>query len=517
MRFQYFFVVASLSQYAFAADPGLPMDNPTISFWQLPPNPDLADLQSKTLPRDVDVVIIGSGITGTGVARWLLRDGSQERPLRIAMVEARQSCSGATGRNAGHIRPLPWDYVVDKPIIGAADAAKIARLKARHYSEYAKAAKEDLDADGRDAAEVRAMDSIDAWFTDDAFNEVVQKLEVVKQELPDIGKEWTIISGDEAREKTLMPGVVGIAVQSVKSGGAMWPYRFVTNMQAALLKKYPSFSLDTHTPVLNITSNTSGGQSRFDVETSRGIIRTRHVVHAAGAWAPHLLRNLEKQITQARWHMGATAAGDRIPDAGHWPAVSGNSSQPGGREFGLWRDYYSTLTQLPKSGLFIVGGGVAGEGEEVPPWDDHTPVEPVIASYLNGMMPTFFGYDNWGAERPATPPQEHVYPGRTKALWTGVDAISWDSYPLVGALPTNVTGREAKDGAEWICGVYSGDGMPSAWMAAKGLSTAILSAERNEANQTWPEWFPNAWIVSAERLSKPCVNSTDPSLGNLCQ
>ncbi|KAJ8118475.1 hypothetical protein OPT61_g564 [Boeremia exigua] len=512
MRFQSLFLVVSLSRCAISADPGLPMDDPTVSFWQLPPNPDTADRQSKHLPSDVDVVIIGSGITGTGVARWLLRDGSQERPLRIAMVEARQACSGATGRNAGHIRPLPWDYVVDKSIIGAADAARIARLKARHYSEYAKAAEEDLDAAGRDSAEVRAMDSIDAWFTEDSFNEIAQKLEVVKQELPDIGKEWTIISGAEAKEKTLMPGVVGIAVQSTKSGGAMWPYRFVTQMQAALLKKYPSFSLDTHTPVLNITSNAASGRSRYEVETSRGVIQTRHVIHAAGAWTPHLLGSLEKQITQARWHMGAVAAGDKIPDAGHWPALSENNSQPGGREYGLWRDHYGTLTQLPKSGLFIVGGGVAGEGEEVPPWDDHTPVEPVIASYLNGMMPTFFGYDNWGAERPATP-QKYIHPGRTKALWTGVDAISWDSYPLVGALPTNVTGREIKEGTEWICGAYSGDGMPSAWMAAKGLSTAILSAEHGKANQTWPKWFPDAWKVSTERLRKPCRNSTE----NQCQ
>jgi len=89
-------------------------------------------------------------------------------------------------------------------------------------------------------------------------------------------------------------------------------------------------------------------------------------------------------------------------------------------------------------------------------------VRPIIASYLNGFLPTFFGYDNWGAERPASELQQHVYPGREKALWTGVDSISWDAYLIVGALPTPTTGREAKGGAEWICSGYDGDGMATA-------------------------------------------------------
>lgn len=70
MRFQLPLVLFSLSQCAFAVDPGLPMKDPLISYWQLPPNPDVSDRQSPNLPNDVDVVIIGSGITGTAVARW---------------------------------------------------------------------------------------------------------------------------------------------------------------------------------------------------------------------------------------------------------------------------------------------------------------------------------------------------------------------------------------------------------------------------------------------------------------
>lgn len=70
-----------------------------------------------------------------------------------------------------------------------------------------------------------------------------------------------------------MPDVVGIfAGTPGNMGGAMWPYRFVTHLQAALLKKYPTFSLDTHTPALNITQCAGPGRANFEAKTPRGII-----------------------------------------------------------------------------------------------------------------------------------------------------------------------------------------------------------------------------------------------------
>ena len=210
MWFRFFLALFSISQSALAADPGLLKDDPTISYWQLPPHPDVADRQSSSLPDDVDVVIIGGGITGTAVARWLLRDGSQEHPLRVAMIEARQSCSGGTGRNAGHIRPTPWTYGKDKAKIGADEAAKIVKLRTKHYDEYVKDVNEDLDGAGIDAAEVRAVDSIDAWFANETFNSAVEELELLKREMPDIGNEWTVFSGDEAKEVRPTNGTVAL-------------------------------------------------------------------------------------------------------------------------------------------------------------------------------------------------------------------------------------------------------------------------------------------------------------------
>lgn len=76
-------------------DPGLPVPNPTRSFWHDVLSP-IANHVPDALPAHVDVVIIGSGITGTSTARTLFREAGDT--LSVLMLEARQACSGATGR-----------------------------------------------------------------------------------------------------------------------------------------------------------------------------------------------------------------------------------------------------------------------------------------------------------------------------------------------------------------------------------------------------------------------------------
>jgi hypothetical protein len=85
----------------------LPRSGPTISYWQDPPDRIADHRTTEHLPATADVVIIGSGITGAAVAWNLLKHvavptsdgvGGNAGP-NIVMLEARQACSGATGRN----------------------------------------------------------------------------------------------------------------------------------------------------------------------------------------------------------------------------------------------------------------------------------------------------------------------------------------------------------------------------------------------------------------------------------
>lgn len=83
----------------------LPTPKSSDSFWHTEPSPLLLGHRStRNLPSTADVVIIGSGITGTSIARHLLKkDGGKEESLssgnpNVVMLEAREACWGATGR-----------------------------------------------------------------------------------------------------------------------------------------------------------------------------------------------------------------------------------------------------------------------------------------------------------------------------------------------------------------------------------------------------------------------------------
>lgn len=89
----------------------LPTPKSTDSFWHTEPSPLLLGHRStRALPSTADVVIIGSGITGTSIARHLLKkEGGEEETSssggpNVVMLEAREACWGATGR-------VRWLYI----------------------------------------------------------------------------------------------------------------------------------------------------------------------------------------------------------------------------------------------------------------------------------------------------------------------------------------------------------------------------------------------------------------------
>jgi hypothetical protein len=87
---------------------GLPSRNPSRSYWLREPDAALVGYRGTAeLPETADVVVVGSGITGGFAARFLLegegvgKGGKGEgegEGLRVVMLEAREVCSGATGR-----------------------------------------------------------------------------------------------------------------------------------------------------------------------------------------------------------------------------------------------------------------------------------------------------------------------------------------------------------------------------------------------------------------------------------
>jgi hypothetical protein len=87
----------------------LPTHTPGECFWQTARD-DLSDHRStEQLPEHSDIVIIGAGYAGVSAAYHLVKDGDASKS--IAILEARGTCSGATGRNGGHCRPDFYGHI----------------------------------------------------------------------------------------------------------------------------------------------------------------------------------------------------------------------------------------------------------------------------------------------------------------------------------------------------------------------------------------------------------------------
>jgi hypothetical protein len=84
----------------------LPTPNSTKSFWHSEPSKYLLGHRTtSSLPTKADIVIIGSGISGSSAA-YHLSQYDNVKDLSIVMLEAREACWGATGRVSFIFIPL---------------------------------------------------------------------------------------------------------------------------------------------------------------------------------------------------------------------------------------------------------------------------------------------------------------------------------------------------------------------------------------------------------------------------
>lgn len=124
-----------------------PVPNSTTPFWRT----DLDELDNhrttSELPPEADIVIIGAGYSGASIVHHLLEQ--QSKPLSIVILEAREACSGATGRNGGHLKPDPYYRAASALKTHGKDAAEeVASFEARQVKEIkSMVERENIDCD----------------------------------------------------------------------------------------------------------------------------------------------------------------------------------------------------------------------------------------------------------------------------------------------------------------------------------------------------------------------------------
>lgn len=112
----------------------LPVQESSDSFWQQDANELSAWRPTSSIPQTSDIVIIGAGCAGVATAYHLLKKldqyGAVQQPLSITIFDARGPCSGATGRNGGHLRPDLYGRIPTHiRRAGAAQGSEVARFE----------------------------------------------------------------------------------------------------------------------------------------------------------------------------------------------------------------------------------------------------------------------------------------------------------------------------------------------------------------------------------------------------
>jgi Ni,Fe-hydrogenase III small subunit len=81
--------------------------NSITSFWRTQPHALDSHRSTETLPTEADIVVIGAGYAGASVTHHILEQTEAANTPSIVILEGREACSGATGRNGALHPPHP--------------------------------------------------------------------------------------------------------------------------------------------------------------------------------------------------------------------------------------------------------------------------------------------------------------------------------------------------------------------------------------------------------------------------
>lgn len=321
----------------FPSDPkptSLPVANSTRSFWlhsSLDCNPLAKSGDDTPLPppgTDYDIVIIGTGISGVFTLYHLLQGlkTSNRSITRIALFEARDFCSGATGRNGGHCtasNACSFKYLVEKE--GLKDARAHVALELRAV----KLVSDLINRNGwEEEVDLTSHGCIHLVGSDEERHVLEENLEAARKGGVDLtGFEWLdratcskvrierqrpVAGSAHSVECGMHPDLFCCACQLIGSrsnlsgvripGNNLYPLKLVTKTYGLCQEIARNIGIDltlfTNTPVTEIKSLAPSNDAPSFVDniwhlsTPRGHVKAKRVVHATNAYASHLLPQL---------------------------------------------------------------------------------------------------------------------------------------------------------------------------------------------------------------------------------
>jgi glycine/D-amino acid oxidase-like deaminating enzyme len=433
---------------------GLPSPNPTKSFWQTShPNPITHHRSTPNLPARASVVVVGTGISGTFATDELLRQSSSD----VLVLEARTTCSAATGRNGGHLHPMIHS-----------ERSGIIDFELANYRHVASLVK-----DNDVSCDFRAVSGCVGFWNRAYFEDAKAALNDGRQTASRHRHLVQVVEDDDRLTQTLRlkGGVVGAFVQDIAA--SLSPYKLMVWMWQDMLRQHPErLNLQTETPVSSIEQT----KDSWVLHTPRGTVRADRVILATNGYTSHLLPEFEGLISPTQAQMSALLApagspfvGELIPNSYGFMGV--------GHDSRVMTDY---LVQNPITDKAVAGGGgghlmfgggrahAQGHGENV---GDDSYVDPATEKYLRSLGERLDLADGQNENNDASA----LMASKSDLLelvasWTGIIGSSADGHPWVGGVPD----REGL----FLCAAYSGHGMTNAGLCGRHVARLALADSR---------------------------------------
>ncbi|CAI7601922.1 unnamed protein product [Penicillium glandicola] len=403
----------------------------TQSFWRTQPDPLDKHQTTPTLPEEADILIIGGGYVGASAAYRLLAENPQAPTPRIVLVEARELCSGATGRNGGHLRPDIYTATsLFTARYGIEAAAEIVRFEISHMKIIQDLVhKENIDCD------LTFTRTYDMYFNEDQYKKAKAFHDFLVDQKLDFMDDVKHISQAETQDTAHVRDAKG---GFSFSSGHLWPYKLVSHLIRVAVSH--GLNLQTNTPVSEI-AETPNADGSWSVTTSRGVINARKIILATNAFTSALAPEYSKAIIPCKGICSQITAAPGAP----------RRELPG--TYTIRHGRGACIYQISRNdGSLIVGGAPHLFKDDREAWynnpDDGELIR-VTADYLDGhMQRTFLGWEDSEA--------------KIKHVWSGVMGYSADSLPHVGSIP-------GKPG-QFIAAGFHGHGMPVAFLSGKAVA-----------------------------------------------
>ncbi|KAG7886205.1 hypothetical protein KL936_004883 [Ogataea polymorpha] len=440
-------------EYSARKQQAFPSKETTLSYWIAEADDKLAKHRTtEKLPEEVDVLIIGSGFSGTSVAfNMLVKEKTEQKVL---LLEARDVCSGATGRNGGHMRSYyHHDQYEFSQKYGQQNAADIAMFEHEEINVVEKLVeKYNIDCNFvRRTSYVTYDDpSLGKFGLRDYYSFLNNPY--IDQKVKDQVK---IVFDEQARKEH-----VNTAFGVYTPTSSVWPYKLVCGLLEIAISK--GLNLQTNTAVEELEFLEDG---TWLAKTPRGTVHAGKVVVTTNAYTRALLPDFWGKIMPVKGvvsHLKTESNKTLATNMIHTMPVE--------------IDYIS----VRDDDSLIIGGG--GKTYKTSP-NREMMVDNADDSYFPEDTEQYFvGYANRNYKSLADVEFVNDY------TWTGCMGFTEDGFPFVGDL--TAYGRPNM----FISAGFTGHGMPRIFSCSKYLSELILGKKTTTR-------IPAPFKLSIERMS----------------